>query len=197
MRRLLVICHLSLVVCLAAFAQSQVNYNLRVGTTGEVKVLQDFPETYAGEKVNVSIQHSAFTIVPADGLPYLVPINRYMSWASGVTVSIVIRMNRRSVGRSGGIIGKSRTAPSVSVRRTPTRLLRAMYAPILPLPNGVRDGYGWCLPACCWQPVSSMLSFSSCSVAKRRVSPLSSRRCYAASASAYVGISVRKPIYGY
>lgn len=60
-----------LAMSLAAFAQSQVNYNLRVGTTGEVKVLQDFPETYAGEKVNVSIQHSAFTILPADGLPYL------------------------------------------------------------------------------------------------------------------------------
>ena len=70
MRRLLVICHLSLVVCLAAFAQSQVNYYLRVGTTGEVKVLQDFPETYAGEKVNVSIQHSAFSILSSPTSPW-------------------------------------------------------------------------------------------------------------------------------
>ena len=55
MRRLLVIGHLSLVICLSAFAQSNLTYELKVGTTGEVKLLEEFPESYAGEKVNITV----------------------------------------------------------------------------------------------------------------------------------------------
>ena len=44
------------------FAQSNVTYEVKVGTQGEVKVLQDFPESYAAEKVNISIQPSVFSI---------------------------------------------------------------------------------------------------------------------------------------
>ena len=31
-------------------------YELKVGATGEVQVLTDFPESYAGEKVNIRVQ---------------------------------------------------------------------------------------------------------------------------------------------
>ena len=36
-------------------AQSNITYTLRVGTTGEVALLNDFPEVYAGEKVNIQL----------------------------------------------------------------------------------------------------------------------------------------------
>ena len=51
---------------LSAFAQSNLTYELKVGTTGEVQVLKDFPESYAGEKVNVRIQLSATSHQPSD-----------------------------------------------------------------------------------------------------------------------------------
>ena len=38
-----------------AFAQSNLTYTVKVGTTGEVKVLQEFPESYSAEKVNISL----------------------------------------------------------------------------------------------------------------------------------------------
>ena len=36
-------------------AQSNLTYDLKVGTTGEVAVVNDFPESYAGEKVNITV----------------------------------------------------------------------------------------------------------------------------------------------
>ena len=56
MRRIMVICNLLLVICLCAFAQSNLTYELKVGTTGEVKLLQEFPEVYPGEKINIKVQ---------------------------------------------------------------------------------------------------------------------------------------------
>ena len=44
-----------------AFAQSNLTYDLKVGATGDVQVLTDFPESYAGEKVNIRIQTAALT----------------------------------------------------------------------------------------------------------------------------------------
>ena len=41
------------------FAQSNLTYELKVGATGDVQVLTDFPESYAGEKVNIRIQTAA------------------------------------------------------------------------------------------------------------------------------------------
>ena len=35
--------------------QSNLTYELKVGSTGEVKVLQEFPESYAGEKINIKV----------------------------------------------------------------------------------------------------------------------------------------------
>lgn len=44
-----------------AFAQSNLTYELKVGATGDVQVLTDFPESYAGEKVNIRIQTTTLT----------------------------------------------------------------------------------------------------------------------------------------
>ena len=44
------------------FAQSNLTYELKVGTTGDVQVLTDFPESYAGEKVNIRIQTAALKV---------------------------------------------------------------------------------------------------------------------------------------
>ncbi len=43
------------------FAQSNLTYELKVGATGDVQVLTDFPESYAGEKVNIRIQTASLT----------------------------------------------------------------------------------------------------------------------------------------
>ena len=56
----LVIGLLSLVVH-PLFAQSNLTYDLKVGATGDVQVLTDFPESYAGEKVNIRIETASLT----------------------------------------------------------------------------------------------------------------------------------------
>ena len=43
------------------FAQSNLTYELKVGATGDVQVLTDFPESYAGEKVNIRTQTTSLT----------------------------------------------------------------------------------------------------------------------------------------
>ena len=55
MRKILAIGFWLLAVSLAAFAQSNLKYELKVGTTGENTLLKEFPESYAGEKVNVKL----------------------------------------------------------------------------------------------------------------------------------------------
>ena len=44
------------------FAQSNLTYDLKVGATGDVQVLKAFPESYAGEKVNIRIQTAALKV---------------------------------------------------------------------------------------------------------------------------------------
>ena len=56
----LVIGLLSLVVH-PLFAQSNLTYERKVGATGDVQVLTDFPESYAGEKVNIRVQTASLT----------------------------------------------------------------------------------------------------------------------------------------
>jgi len=46
---------LLLIFSLSAFAQSNLTYELRVGTTAENTVLANFPESYAGEKINITV----------------------------------------------------------------------------------------------------------------------------------------------
>ena len=43
-------------------AQSNLTYELKVGATGDVQVLKAFPESYAGEKVNIRIQTAALKV---------------------------------------------------------------------------------------------------------------------------------------
>ena len=66
MKRVLVICHLTLVICLSAFAQSNLTYELHVGTTGENALLADFPESYAGEKINIKVNVESLTFSELD-----------------------------------------------------------------------------------------------------------------------------------
>ena len=54
-----VLCSLFFVPALRA--QSNLTYTLRVGTTEENTLLAEFPDVYEAEKVNISIQHSAFS----------------------------------------------------------------------------------------------------------------------------------------
>ena len=46
---------------LGMMAQSNLTYTLRVGTMGENTLLAEFPDVYEAEKVNISIQQSAFS----------------------------------------------------------------------------------------------------------------------------------------
>lgn len=43
-------------------AQSNLTYELKVGATGDVQVLKAFPESYAGEKVNIRIQTASLKV---------------------------------------------------------------------------------------------------------------------------------------
>ena len=64
-RAVLVLCLLSFALC-PVFAQSNVTYDLRVGATGEVKLLAEFPENYQGEKVNIRVQTVPLTEADLD-----------------------------------------------------------------------------------------------------------------------------------
>ena len=64
-RAVLVLCLLSFVLC-PLCAQSNVTYDLRVGATGEVKLLAEFPENYQGEKVNIRVQTVPLTETDLD-----------------------------------------------------------------------------------------------------------------------------------
>ena len=46
---------------LTAYAQSNLTYEVRVGTTAENEVLVNFPESYQGEKVNIRVQTASLT----------------------------------------------------------------------------------------------------------------------------------------
>ena len=77
MKRVLVICHLTLVICLSAFAQSNLTYELHVGTTGENTVLANFPESYAGEKINIKVRGERLEVRGIDSLDFIFANNQY------------------------------------------------------------------------------------------------------------------------
>ena len=52
---------LFLLFSIGVMAQSNVTYELKVGTTGENALLAEFPESYAGEKINIRIQTASLT----------------------------------------------------------------------------------------------------------------------------------------
>ena len=53
---------LFLLFSLSGFAQSNLTYELKVGTTGENTVLTEFPESYQGEKVNIKVQCTMYNV---------------------------------------------------------------------------------------------------------------------------------------
>ena len=57
---------LLLMFSVSAFAQSNLTYELKVGTAEENKLLTDFPESYQGEKVNITIQTVPLTETDLD-----------------------------------------------------------------------------------------------------------------------------------
>ena len=62
---------LFLLLSLGVMAQSNLTYELKVGTTAENKLLAEFPESYAGEKVNIRIQNSEFRIQISDSFDFI------------------------------------------------------------------------------------------------------------------------------
>ena len=54
-----------------AFAQSNLTYELKVGATGDVQVLKDFPESYQGEKVNVKVQRTMYDVQGKDSCDFV------------------------------------------------------------------------------------------------------------------------------
>jgi len=46
----------------SVFAQSNLTYELKVGTAEENKLLTDFPESYAGQKVNIKVQCTMYNV---------------------------------------------------------------------------------------------------------------------------------------
>ena len=69
------------------YGQSNLTYELRVGETGKAAVVDTFPGTYAGEKVNVSIQLSAISGQASDSLDFVFankPMPELERWAEQV-----------------------------------------------------------------------------------------------------------------
>ena len=52
-------------------AQSNVTYELKVGTTGENTLLAEFPESYAGEKININVQCTMYNEQTADSFDFI------------------------------------------------------------------------------------------------------------------------------
>ena len=45
-----------------AFAQSNLTYELRIGATRDVALLEAFPESFAGEKVNIALENHSYAV---------------------------------------------------------------------------------------------------------------------------------------
>ena len=71
MRRILFIGYWLLVICFTVSAQSNLTYELKVGTTGENTLLAEFPESYSGEKVNITISDYRLPISETDLLDFV------------------------------------------------------------------------------------------------------------------------------
>ena len=67
--------------------QSNLTYELKVGSTGEVKVLQEFPESYAGEKINIKVTGYRLPVTGLDSLDFAftdVPVAGIAAWGDSV-----------------------------------------------------------------------------------------------------------------
>ena len=54
-----------------AIAQSNLSYELRVGTTAENTLLADFPESYAGEKINITVNVERLAVSGIDSFDFI------------------------------------------------------------------------------------------------------------------------------
>ena len=69
------------------YGQSNLTYELRVGETGKAAVVDTFPASYAGEKVNIRIQPSAISHQASDSLDFVFankPMPELERWATQV-----------------------------------------------------------------------------------------------------------------
>ena len=76
----------TLLFCASLFAQSNLTYELKVGTTGDVAVLNEFPSSYAGEKVNIKLDITPGLSV-LDGLDFAFadgPVEGIAVWGDSV-----------------------------------------------------------------------------------------------------------------
>ena len=62
---------LFLLFSIGVMAQSNVTYELKVGTTGENALLKEFPESYAGEKININVQCTMYNEQTADSFDFI------------------------------------------------------------------------------------------------------------------------------
>lgn len=77
-----VLCSLFLV---PVSAQSNLTYTLHVGTTGEVTLLSDFPDNYAGEKVNIIVkQEKLNTLENLDFVFTNKPMPQLVEWGDSI-----------------------------------------------------------------------------------------------------------------
>ena len=62
---------LFLLFSIGVMAQSNVTYELKVGTTGDNTLLAEFPESYAGEKININVQCTMYNEQTADSFDFI------------------------------------------------------------------------------------------------------------------------------
>lgn len=83
---ILVVCLLFFVLC-PLRSQSKLTYELHVGATGKVAVLDTFPEHYAAEKVNIKVLSTKYKVQGLDSLDFVFadsPIAGIEAWGDSV-----------------------------------------------------------------------------------------------------------------
>ena len=135
-----ILCALGILVSHAS-AQSNLTYELKVGTTGENTLLAEFPESYAGEKVNITLRVESLEISTSSSL-----MNRWL-WRIDMTASMPIRTRRMLHGPFGGTDGISRTADNAYWWR-----MRIIHSRPISMSKWISaaatDGYGLFLQDC-------------------------------------------------
>ena len=114
-----------LLFSLSVMAQSNLTYELKIGATAENTLLAEFPDSYAGEKINISLR--PLTLLDPDAIRPASPVrpssglldsldfifSNLQSPISNHSIrSIVTLTNRTSPGLFGGIINLLRIAHS-------------------------------------------------------------------------------------
>ena len=101
-----ILCALGILVSHAS-AQSNLTYELKVGTTGENTLLAEFPESYAGEKVNITLRVESLEFRDLDFVFAHEPValaDRYDSiyaYTDEADVTWTVWRNRRDIKNRG------------------------------------------------------------------------------------------------